>query len=149
MKILYTLAIAATLATAGDDMSWMYQEDILTAGKPYSIGSSKNQFTIEDHCVQPIKPKQLNDNRDVHRINAALHTYQSCITKFQRKYTEMYNKERDQKKRHVIAKALEKSQRDWMRFASKDDVEQNQKILATFETLSLGYEPPQKQPPKK
>jgi hypothetical protein len=35
-----------------------------------------------------------------------------------------------------------------MRFASKRDVEQNQKVLATFESLSIGYEPPTKEKPK-
>lgn len=147
IKLWLIILLTGSLCSASN-LSWMYKEDPITAGKTYSNNSSGNKFSIDDECLRPIKPKQLNDNRDVNRINEALHTYHNCIINFQRKYTDLYNKEKDPKKRQVIAKALEKSQRDWINFASKDDVEQNQKVLATFESLSLGYEEPKKAPQK-
>lgn len=142
MKALLLLTFFFVYSALANDISWMYKE----------VDKDTNNFTgnvdIEYHCPRPIKITQVNDNRDVTRYNNALHKYKSCIDTFQSKYTKLYNEETDPEKRLIIAKALEKSQRDWISYDTLDDVEQNQKILATFKALSAGYEE-QKEPKKK
>jgi hypothetical protein len=130
MKIISIMMMSVVLINAQDLYSILSQEK-------HEASTIK---PVQNNCPRPIKLKEINDNKDVETYNTELHEYKVCIDEFQRKYTKIYNKTKDSNKRLAIAKGLEKSQKDWMTYSTLEDVEQNQKVLATFESLSLGYE---------
>ena len=106
-KIVAFITVSLLTCSAGD-LSWMYKADPLTAGKSHS---AKNPYLHD--CNRPIKPSNLEENRNIRAYNTARREFTECINEHNNKNVKLYNASRDKKQREQLKEAIQEAHNDW------------------------------------